>query len=76
MKIIAYSFPNYRLFPLDSFAFITYNKAYIFHIAPTRRNKMKKATHLTKEYRYTFFVLTIELFVSISQALPLFTSAA
>jgi len=37
---------------------------------------MKKATHLTKEYRYTLFVLTIELFVSISQALPLFTSAA
>lgn len=37
---------------------------------------MKKAKHLTQEYRYPLFVLTIELLVSISQALPLLNSAA
>lgn len=36
---------------------------------------MRKAKHLTKEYRYTIFVLTIELLVSITQALPLLSSA-
>jgi len=37
---------------------------------------MKKAKNLTKEYRYTLFVLTIELMVSVTQALPLLSATA
>lgn len=37
---------------------------------------MRKARHLTKEYKYTIFVLTIELLVSITQALPLLSNVA
>ena len=31
---------------------------------------MKKATKYSKEYKYTLFVLTLEVFVSISQTVP------
>ena len=31
---------------------------------------MKKVTKYSKEYKYTLFVLTLEVFANISQALP------
>lgn len=37
---------------------------------------MKKAKYYANEHKYTLFVLTIELMVSVTQILPLFSSAA
>lgn len=31
---------------------------------------MKKAKNYSKEYKYTLFVLTLEVFANVSQALP------
>jgi hypothetical protein len=31
---------------------------------------MKKATKYSKEYKYTLFILSLEVFVSISQTVP------